>query len=193
VVVGDDPVVIDRGDLLNLVFSSIVEDGSSPWAEDSDDGIDLFFECDSDESSLVCLPDGKDAPDGKVSVHDRASVERVEGDYVAISLADLNVFRSFLTGKGFDQGVRPEVFFNDVVAVDVLEELLVSKVIGGFQLKDGGVSQEGGDFVGSVKDGLDDGLDTFSQLELEIFSWFFGAFCLLDCLHLTTNFIKLAD
>lgn len=87
----------------------------------------------------------------------------------------MGVGRSFLTSEGLHQGVHLEVFFNDLVTVDVLVELLVSEVIRGFKLEDGRVSEECGDFIGSVEDGHDDGLDLALEMEFEVLFGFAGA------------------
>lgn len=87
----------------------------------------------------------------------------------------MGVGRSFLAGEGLDQGVQFEVFFNDLITVDVLVELLVSEVIGGFKLEDGWVSEEYGDLIGGVEDGHDDGLDLALEMEFEVLFGFAGA------------------
>lgn len=134
---GDDPMVIDRGNFLHLSSLFVVENCSGSGAKDGDDCIHLFSQFHLYQFSVVGSPDGEDAADGEVCVNDRAAIEWVEGDNIAISLGDLGVGRSFLAGEGLDQGVQFEVFFNDLITVDVLVELLVSEVIGGFKLEDG--------------------------------------------------------
>ena len=68
------------------------------------------------------------------------------------------------------------MFFNDLVTVNILVELLVTKVIGGFKLKNGRVSKKSGNFVGRVEDGLDNGLNIALEMKLEIFLSFARAF-----------------
>lgn len=97
---GNDPVVVDWGHLLDLVLLSIVEDCSSSRAENGDDGIWLFPEGGSNQIFLIGLPDGKDASDGKVGVHNRAAIKWIEGHDVSFPFSNLGVFWSFLTSKG---------------------------------------------------------------------------------------------
>jgi hypothetical protein len=49
------------------------------------------------------------------------------------------------------------MFFDDIIGMDVLLELGVSELVGGFEDDDGWVSKEGGDLGWGIKNGFDDG------------------------------------
>lgn len=116
----DDPVVINRGNLLNLFGLFVVVDCCCPWTEDGDDCIDLLLELNFDQFSLIYLPNGENASNGKVCVNNWASVKGVKGDHIAIALTDLDVGWSFLAGEGLHKFVVSEMFLNNLIAVDIL-------------------------------------------------------------------------
>ena len=92
----------------------------------------------ANELFLGSGPDGKDASNSKVVDDDGASIEGIESDVVSISFAvELLQFGSLLTGESFDEGVFLEMFFDDVIGMDVLLELGVSELVGGFEDDDG--------------------------------------------------------
>ena len=112
----------------------------------------------ANELFLGSGPDGKDASNSEVVDDDGASIEGIESDVVSISFAvELLQFGSLLTGESFDEGVFLEMFFDDVIGMDVLLELGVSELVGGFEDDDGWVSEEGSNLSWGIKNGLDDG------------------------------------
>lgn len=94
--------------------------------------IDLSAQFFSDKLLGGVLPDGEDAADGEVSVYDGASVERVEGDDVTLSIISLSggyEMWSFFAGEVFDGLIFLEDVFNDFIAFDVLVKLLISEFV----------------------------------------------------------------
>jgi hypothetical protein len=83
-------------------------------------------------------PNSKDAADSEVVDNDGASIQGIEGDVVSVSFAvELLQFGSLLTGKSFNERVFLEMFFDDIIGMDVLLELGVSELVGGFEDDDG--------------------------------------------------------
>jgi hypothetical protein len=64
--------------------------------------------------------------------------------------------RAFFTGKALYLFVVPEMFFDDLVALHILVQLLVSKFISRLKNDHWGVSQEAGDLHRCIEDALDD-------------------------------------
>ncbi len=143
---------------MDFVDGSIVKQGSRSRTKERNDGVDLGTDFFTDKLLLSSGPDGKDASNSKVVDHNGASIKWIKGDVVSIAFTvKLFQLRSFFTGKAFDEWIFLEMLFNDVISMDVLLELCVPELVGGFKDDDGRVSEEGSDFGRSVKDGLDNG------------------------------------
>lgn len=123
---------------MNFVNGTVVKQGSGSWTEEGNHSVDLGTDFLANELFLGSGPDGKDASNSEVVDDDGASIEGIESDVVSISFAvELLQFGSLLTGESFDEGVFLEMFFDDVIGMDVLLELGVSELVGGFEDDDG--------------------------------------------------------
>lgn len=69
------------------------------------------------------------------------------GGFLCLFSGDLIELRALLTGKSVDLRVFPEMLFNNLIAMDILMKLLVSELVLGFELDDGGVFENGGNLL----------------------------------------------
>jgi hypothetical protein len=141
---------------LDFINGTVVKQGSRSGTKERNDGIDLRTDFFADKLLLSFGPDSKDASNSKVVDHNGASIEWIKSDVVSITFT-IKFFqlRSFFTCEAFDEGIFLEMFFNDVISVDVLLKLCVSELVGGFKDDDRRVSEEGRDFGRSIENGLD--------------------------------------
>ncbi len=123
---------------MDFVNGTVVKQGSGSWTEEGNHSVDLGAYFLSDEFFMSSGPNGKDAADSEVVDNDGASIQGIEGDVVSVSFAvELLQFGSLLTGKSFNERVFLEMFFDDIIGMDVLLELGVSELVGGFEDDDG--------------------------------------------------------
>ena len=69
------------------------------------------------------------------------------GGFLCLFSGDLIELRALLTGKSVDLRVFPEMLFNNLIAMDILMKLLISELVLGFELDDGGVFENGGNLL----------------------------------------------
>lgn len=131
VLVRDHPFFFDQGQLLHYLARGVVNKGGGSWAVDCDDCVDLISECLSHKVAGVSPPDREDAANCEVSIDDRAAIQRIISDHKPFSFSDLLIVRSFLTGEGLDQSIPLEMLLYNLIALDILMQLLIPKQIGG--------------------------------------------------------------
>ena len=149
-------MVFHESKLLYFLEMSVVENCSCARAIDNEHCIGLSSELLTDEFLLCCSPDRKNAADREVGVDDGASVERIESDVETVSFSNNFQMRTFLTGEAFNDLIFFEMSLNDLITLDILMELFITKFIGGSNLVDGRVSNEERYLFGSIEDSLYD-------------------------------------
>ena len=77
------------------------------------------------------------------------------------------------------------MFLNDVIGMDVLFELSVTELVGGFEDDDGGMSEEESNLSRSIEDGLNNGcLRTRELWKRVVHFWIFYKITVMDNLDL---------
>lgn len=123
---------------MDLINWCVVEESSSSWTEQGDDCIGLGTDLFTNQFFLSPWPDGENTSDSEVVDHNRASIQRIEGDVVTFSLTvKLFQLRSLLAGEPLDQRVFLEVLFDDLVSMNVLLQLSVTELVGRLKNDDG--------------------------------------------------------
>ena len=138
---------------MHFVLGSVVKDDCCAGTVKGQKSVDLFIERSPNELILVEGPDGKYASYCEVGINDGRAIERVISDnvlmggFLCLFSGDLIELRALLTGKSYDLRVIPEMLFNNLIAMDILMKLLVSELVLGFELDDGGVFENGGNLL----------------------------------------------
>lgn len=140
---------------MNFVDWCIVEQWSCSWTEKGNHCIDLRTNFFSNELLFSSRPDGKDASNCEIINNNWTSIQWVESDIITFSLSvELFQFRSFLTSETFNEGVFLQVFFDNLVSMDILLKLSITKLVSWFKNDDGWMSKEQSYFCWSIKDSL---------------------------------------
>jgi hypothetical protein len=69
VVMRDDPVIIHSSHLLHFVLTAIEVNSSGPWSEYAYNSIHLLPQLGSNQVVRMCLPNGEDAANREIGVH----------------------------------------------------------------------------------------------------------------------------
>lgn len=135
VIVGDDPVLLHHSELLNLVLVFVVGDGSCSGSINYQNGVYLSSQGFSNQLLVCNFPDGENASDREISVHNGASIERIVCNDISFPLFPFPCrveVGPLLAGKELDLRVFLEVLLNDEVTFNILMELLITELVDRF-------------------------------------------------------------
>lgn len=88
----------------------------------------------------IGLPDRENAANGKISVNNRATIKRIKSNNISLSFSNNFIDRSLLTGKGLYLRIKFEMLLNNLITVNILVELSVTKQILSFKDNNRGMS-----------------------------------------------------
>lgn len=137
------PLLLNQCQFLNFLLHRIVHDYCCPWTVYSHHCIDLRTNLCSLQSRLCVRPNGKYAAHSKIAINDWTSVQRIICYYVTVLLTvlfilplslNVHIMWSLFTGKSFHIGTLSQMFLDYLVSVDILSQLLISKLVHWLQL-----------------------------------------------------------
>lgn len=140
---------------MDFIDWCIIEQCSSSWTEKGNDSINLRTNFLSDKLLFSSWPDGKDASNSEVINNNWTSIQWVESYIIAFALSvEFFQFRSLFTSKTFNEWVLFQMLFNDLISMNILLELSVTKFVSWLKNYDRRMSKEESNFSCSVKNGL---------------------------------------
>ncbi len=164
-----DPCIFYQSQLLDFAQLIIIEKNGSPRAVDRKDSVDLRSQIIPDQVIRRGFPNWENAANCEICVDDGATVQWVICDDVSLPLPDKMVIWPLLTCETFDLRILSQMAFDNLITSNIKLQLLVSKLIEGFQDNNGGSSDKPWYFLDWIEYGDNDRGSNALNLRLRIF------------------------